>query len=164
MSLSDLPDHELLSLFSELLVELKSREMIRSSNNPVADYAEYLVAKALGLDLATRSTTGYDAIDSCGKRYEVKSRRGTRDKRSTQLSVIRGMDKRHFDYLVGVLFNDDFTIHRACCIPYEVVKEHAAYKQHVNGWILHLRDSIWNVPSVVDLTEVLIQSHHDGRG
>jgi hypothetical protein len=47
-----LKTHELFALFSGGPDELRRRDVIRSTNNPVADYAESLVARALSLKLA----------------------------------------------------------------------------------------------------------------
>src|SRR5947209_19019769 len=77
IDLTKLASAELLALFDGVLVELRARGLVRSSNNPVADYAESLVAKALGLQLETKSTTGDDAIAPTGTKYEVMGRRPT---------------------------------------------------------------------------------------
>jgi hypothetical protein len=63
----------LLRLYSELLQELVRRDVCRSTNNPVADIAELLIVEALGLDRAQKSAKGFDATDSRGKKYEIKS-------------------------------------------------------------------------------------------
>ena len=146
---------ELLSLFSGVLEELRERGAVRTGNNPVGDYAEALVAQALSLRLLAQSNAGCDAEDSAGARYEIKGRRITRHNGSTQLSALRGLDKCHFDYLVGVLFNADFSVQRACRIPHGVVTQMATYRQHVNAWILLLRPSVWAQVGVEDITERL---------
>jgi hypothetical protein len=157
MELEFLRTHELLALFSEVLDELRRRETIRSTNNPVADYAESLVSRALSLALAPKSSTGYDAVDALGRRYEIKGRRPTKQNPSRQLSAIRGLKAKHFSFLAGVLFAEDFSVHRACLIPYETVKQLAVYREHVNAWILHLRDSVWSAPGVQDITEPILK-------
>lgn len=146
---------ELLALHAEILRELRHRKLIRGTNNPVADIAEYLVAKALNLDLEPKSTTGYDAIDQQKNRFEIKGRRVTRENKSRQLGFIRGLDQGHFTHLAGVLFTEDYEILRACVVPIAVVKEEAKYNKHVNGWRLVLRDEIWNRPEVRDITTEL---------
>ena len=157
-SLDKRPTRELLALFAHVLEELRSRGAVPSSNNPVADYAESLVARALCLTLLPRSNTGCDARDSEGKRYEIKSRRITRHNGSTQLSVIRGLDLCHFDYLVGVLFNEDFSVQRGCLVPHDVVTRLATYRKHVNGWIFFLQPALWNESGVRDVTQVLTEA------
>lgn len=154
-SLQNLSTSELFAAYVAVLKELRQRKIVRSTNNPAADYAEFLVSKALSLTLLTKSTTGFDAIGKNGKRYEIKGRRNTEHNKSRQLSVFRRMDRRHFDYLAGVLFEEDFGVQRACLVPFRVVKHLATYKKHVNGWILHLRDSVWDHPDVEDITRRL---------
>src|ERR1700729_1350692 len=96
---------QLLTSYCEVVSELRRRKITRSSNNPVADVTETLVAQSLRLVLVAGSTKGYDAIDSTGKRYEIKGRRLTPENGARQMSIIRGLDMAHFDYFVGVLFD-----------------------------------------------------------
>lgn len=146
----------LLRAYSEILRELRRRNLIRSTNNPVADVAETLVSLALKLELVESSTAGHDAISHRdGLRYEIKGRRITSENKSRQLSFIRGLDKDHFDFLVGVLFGEDFQILKACIIPRSTVQKLAKYVKHVNGWRLILTDSVWNEAGVKDMSEAL---------
>lgn len=163
LPLDDLTNLELLSLYASVLNELRSRKVTRSTNNPVADYAENLVAQALDLQLAAKSTTGYDAVNHDGIRYEIKSRRITPHNSSRQLSAIRGLDARHFEYLVGVLFRDDFHVQRACVIPYEVVVNNSSFRTHTNAWVFHLRDEVWHLPGVRDATQSLIAAQQQTK-
>jgi hypothetical protein len=149
---------KLLRLYSLVIKELRSRKVIRSSNNPVADYAENLVSKGLDLTLATKSTKGYDAIGKDGTSYEVKARRLMKGgSGSRQLSVSRDLETKHFDYLAGVLFNEDFSIYKACPIPYDVVLKLSEYWKYVSGWGLHLRDGLWNEKGVMDITKKIVE-------
>lgn len=146
---------DLLAAYVHILEELRERGAIRSTNNPAADYAEHLASRALNLRLALKSTRGYDATDSRGNRYEIKGRRLTRHNPSRQLGVIRGLDEEQFDHLIGVLFAEEFTVERACVIPFAVVRDLSVYRPHVNGWVLHLRDSVWQRAGVQDVTRKL---------
>jgi hypothetical protein len=163
MELESLRTHELLALFAGVLDQLRSRGVIRSANNPVADYAESLVSRALSLALAPKSSTGYDAVDALGQRYEIKGRRPTKQNPSRQLSAIRGLEAKHFSFLAGVLFHEDFSVNRACLIPYETVERLAVYRTHVSAWILHLRDGVWSVPGVRDITEPIRRVQFEDR-
>ncbi len=152
---------QLLALYADILHELRQRAIIRSTNNPAADYAEYLVATALDLDLATNSTAGYDATDRMdGTRYQIKGRRPTMKNPSRQLGAIRNLPARHFDYLAGVLFAEDFSVARACLIPAAVVEREAIYIAHTNSWMLHLRDSLWRHKAVLDITPAVRAAAH----
>ena len=146
---------ELLREYAGVLDALAETEAIRSKNNPVADYAEWLVAKALGFELVAKSSKGHDAVDPSGRRYEVKARRLTSDNGSRQLSAIRGLSDQHFDALVGVLFDHDFNVYRAAMIPWAVVHELSSHREHTNSATFILRDTVWDVPGVIDVTEKL---------
>ena len=155
MNLDALTDRELLVLYANVLNTLRARGTTRSANNPVADYAEGLCKRALNLTLLGKSSTGYDATDSDGNRIEVKARRITMENRSRQLSAIRGIDKHHFDFLAGVLFNADFSVMKGCLIPYDVIKEHGKHNIHSNSHRFLLRDSVWSISGVIDISEKL---------
>jgi hypothetical protein len=147
---------ELLKMSAGILRELQRRRIIDSANNPVADIAERIVIDALGLVGARKSAKGYDATDMLsGDRYEIKARRLTPRNPSRQLSFIRGLGQGNFTYLAGVLFTEDYQILRACVIPRTVVEKFAKFVPHVNGWRLILRESIWEEPGVLDITERL---------
>ena len=146
---------ELLRCFADILDELKERKVVRTRNNPVADYAEWLVTQQFGLSLERSSKRGYDAIDQNGKRYQIKSRRLDPTNESKLLSVIRNLDTNEFDYLVGVLFNRDFTVKEAYKIPHSVIREHARFSKHVNGYLLHLQGEVLAAPRVENITEIL---------
>lgn len=145
----------LLALYSAIVEELHGRGVVRSTNNPVGDYAEYLTARAFGLSLVGNSSIGYDAISADDIRYQVKSRRLTARNRSRQLSFFRGfqLPGNPFDLLVAVLFSEDFTVQRAALVPVGVVRDHAVRVDYVNAWRLILRDSVWAIEGVEDVTD-----------
>ena len=153
IDLKTLPVGELLKTYSRLLEELRERNIIRSSNGPVADYSEFLFCNTFGWARQTNSAAGFDASDSKGVRYQIKGRRPTRRNRSRELSVLRSLNGRPFDFLAAILFNEDFTVARAALVPVNEVLEQAKFSSHVNGWRFHLRDSVWGVPGVEDVTE-----------
>ncbi len=59
LSLAELSNKELLQAFAAILEQLRERGISRTSNNPVADYTEWLVCCKLGLELQTNSTAGF---------------------------------------------------------------------------------------------------------
>lgn len=77
---------------------LRRRGILRSDNTPTGDYAEWLVARSLGLTLENNSTSGYDATNPDGTRYQIKARRLVTPKTSRQLSPLRRLDQDPFDY------------------------------------------------------------------
>lgn len=146
---------ELLQLFAGIQRELRARGVSRTANNPVADYAEYLVAEALGLQRAPNSEKGFDAVAPDGTRYEIKSRRLGSNSKPTRFSAIRKLEEYHFDYVVAILFNEDFGVSRAVSLPHSAVTRLAFWQEHVNGWILPVHDTLWLDSEARDLTHLL---------
>lgn len=151
-TLRDQPADLLLRLFAETLEELRRRKLVRSSNNPVADYAERVAAHGLSLRLIGKSASGHDGEDASGQRYQIKSRRVTPHNASRQLSFMRNLESKPFDFLVGIIFDSEFRVHRACIVPFEVVQTLARFSKHVKAHRLILRDEVWGVEGVRDVT------------
>ena len=149
--LKKLNDEKLFSLYAALVEEFLKRGLVRTTNNPVADYGEYVVAKKLNLKLVDNSFKGYDAVDSKKKRYQVKARRQTERNKSTQLGVIRNIDDKPFDFLIAVIFNSDFSVNAMWKFPILIIKKHARYSKHQNGHILTLRGGILQDSKAVKL-------------
>ena len=113
LALSLLEQHssiELLQLHSSIIEELKQRGVVRTKNNPVGDYTEWLVAKGLGLELANNSSAGYDGMDNDGLKIQIKGRRITPDNKSRQLGAIRNLELQDFDRLAAVIFDENYEI------------------------------------------------------
>lgn len=146
---------DLLKLSGKILEELRRRRILRSSNNPSGDYGEWLFAKAFNWTLEGNSSAGYDARDADNRRIQIKCRRITQRNGSRLLSAIRNLNNDPFDILAAVLLNEQFQVQRAAFIPIHVVKDRARPSTHVNGHRFHLRDVIWTLPDVDDVTEEL---------
>lgn len=146
-------DRELMRLYGSVLDELRGRDVIRTANAPVGDYAEHLFAKAFGWRLEANSSSGHDAVDPAGARIQIKTRRLRLNAPSErQLSAIRGLPEAKFDLLAVVLFDGRFGIVRAALVPHRVVVKRAKYIAHDNGWRLTMDDPIWNEPGVREVT------------
>lgn len=89
---------QILGLYSQILEELCSRGVLRSVNNPAADYAEYLCCRALSLQRTPKSTKGYDATDANGNKYEIKARRLTSRSHPTRFSAIRELEQDNLTF------------------------------------------------------------------
>jgi hypothetical protein len=158
MNMEALSDRELLSTYAKVMDLLRARGVVRSANNPVADYAETLVARTLGLTLTSKSTKSHDGLTPDGRRIEIKARRLSGHNASRQLSSLRALPDQGFDALAGVLFHADFRIMKACLIPHAQIVENSTFVSHTNSWRFLLRDGIWLVPGVEDITEQLIRA------
>jgi hypothetical protein len=104
------------------------------------------------LEIRNRSI---DAVDSTGVGYQVKGRRIIRYNNSRQLSAIRNLGEAHFDFLAGVLFNEDYTVMRAAIIPYAIALECSTFVEYTNSHKFILRDDVWTATGVRDVTAEL---------
>ena len=153
--IAKLPTYDLLALYARITNELRSRGFTRSANSPVGDLAEYLFCKAFNWEQAGNSTPNLDAVDSEGNRYQIKARRLTQHNTSRQLSAIRDLHGNHFDMLAGVLFKEDFGILRAALIDRAVVVDRARFQELTNSYRFFLRNDVWDMQGVRDVTEEL---------
>jgi len=144
---------ELLKTHANVMEELRSRNVLRSANNPTGDLAEYLFCAAFQWAQETNSAKAFDARDDAGVLYQIKGRRIHSRNKSRQLSAIRSLEG--FDVLAAVLFDDDYRVTRAALVPAEIVRQNVTFRAHTNSYKFMLRDAIWNMPDVADVTERL---------
>lgn len=155
MNLTGLSITELMLLNQKTLDELEEREIIRTRNNPVSDYTEWLVASRMNMELASPSTKGYDALDSNGRRVQIKSRKNNLKNRSTTLGIIRNYELNQFDDLIAIIYHPDFSIRLALCIPHELVKQYGFFNAHQNGYTLNINAALTSDPKVVDIYDLI---------
>jgi hypothetical protein len=146
---------QLLRIHADVLSELRDREIVRTGNSPLGDYAELLFATAFSWELANNSSAGHDAVDRDGRRYQIKARRVTSRNKSRQLSAIRKLPEATFDYLACVLFDENYAILKAIIIPHMLVTRIVKRTEHTNSWRLMLTDNVWNLDGVRDVTSEL---------
>lgn len=140
--LSEMTEKELMIFNSEIMKELKCRSIIRTKNNPIADYCEWLVAKKFGWQLQNNSNAGFDVIDSDGLRVQIKCRTLDNGQGTRQLGVIRNLDSDTFDYLIAILFDEKINVVKACKISKGLIKKYSKFSKHQNGHILYLRGDL----------------------
>src|SRR4051812_29061458 len=110
LQIPKLSDSDLAKAWSLLMREFRRRELVRSSNNPVADMAEALVAAHFGGIRAPKGARGWEVAGPDGLRFQVKSRRLTPENKSRLLGQIRSLEAREFDYLIAVLFDEALVV------------------------------------------------------
>lgn len=148
---------EKLKKYASILNELNTAGIVRTYNSPVGDYAEWLISSKLNLVLEKNSEKGYDAIDeTTGIRYQVKSRWMHPGKNSRQLNVIRNYDDNQFDYLISVIFGNDFDVAEAYQIPHDVIKDYFPFNKHQNGIVVTLTQEFLQDARVKDIKDTLI--------
>jgi hypothetical protein len=138
---ADLSVGELLALSRRILAELRRRGIIRSGNAPAGDYAELLVQRATGGELAPSSQKSWDVQTAVGEHLQVKTRVLTNPRApgERQLSVFRSWD---FDAAVIVLFDDEFRVWRAAYLPAALLQEQSRFVEHVRGFRVMATDEL----------------------
>jgi hypothetical protein len=121
--LHDMNDDEIAKAWARCMRMLRVRDLVRTANTPVGDYAERIRCDRFGLERKGFSEKSVDAVDAKGIRYQIKGRRLTPENRSRQLGAIRDVEKEPFDILLAVFFNEDLDVQEIWSIPCEVVKE-----------------------------------------
>jgi hypothetical protein len=152
IDLSPLPPAQLLILHARIADELRERGILRSSNNPTGDLAEYLFCKAFNWRQAGNSSPNIDAVSDDGTRFQIKGRRITRHNKSRQLSAIRDFPGRHFNFLAAILFTEEYGVLRAALVPYAIVEQRAKFIVRTNSHKFMLHDDVWKAPAVQDVT------------
>lgn len=146
----------LLATHGAILEELRRRGVVRTSNAPTGDYAETLFAKAFGWTLATNSALGYDAVDPDGTRFQIKCRRITEPKGSRQLSALRRLPDKCFDFMAAILLDRIYGVSRAVILPHAQVERRARFIAHTNSWLFMLTDDVWTLPGARDVTNEVV--------
>lgn len=143
---------ELIRFHAEILSELQSRAVLRTANGVAGDYAELLFVNAFGWTRGANSEKAYDATCNKGAKYQIKGRRLASQRASRQLSSIRSLEERGFDWLAVVLFDARFDVSAAALVPFELVQIRATRDEHVNGYRMMMPRMIWGLDGVRDVT------------
>lgn len=152
--LSEMSELELLQTRGAVIAELRHRGVVKTENNPIGDYTEWLVCKHLvELEIQGNSQEAFDAVDPQGVKYQIKGRRSSAN--SVQFSAIRKLDDHGFDFVVAVVFNEDYSIRFAFKIAYAAVKQLARYQEHTNSHLLILTEKAVELDGVEDITQLL---------
>jgi hypothetical protein len=121
--LAEMSDDEVAKTWARSMRELRRRDLIRTANTPVGDYAERICCERFDLSRKGFSEKSVDALGQDGTRYQIKARRLTPENPSRQLGAIRDVNADPFDILLAVFFNEDLDLQEIWSIPCEVVGE-----------------------------------------
>lgn len=121
--LREMSDDEVARAWAYCMRSLRDRGLVRTANTPVGDYAERICCERFKLKRTGFSEKSIDAIDPQGRRYQIKGRRLTPANKSRQLGAIRDIDKKPFDVLLAVFFNEYLELSEIWSIPHGVVSE-----------------------------------------
>jgi hypothetical protein len=143
--------------YANILINLKEKGVVRTFNSPVGDFAEWYVAQKFNLTLEHNSKAGYDAIDSKGVKYQIKARWIHEESKNAnrRLSVIRNLEKKDFDILIGIIFDEDFGILEAYKIHIDNIIGLTNKNEYQNGHIITLTPKLWKDGIAEDITQIL---------
>ncbi|MCY1039749.1 hypothetical protein OV208_00350 [Corallococcus sp. bb12-1] len=156
MSIQNQSVGELLAGYAQVLAELRRRRVVRTNNAPAGDYAEWLVARALGGALAEdNSVKSYDLTLPAGERLQVKARVVSEPPKHGQLqtSAFRSWD---FELAALVLLRDtDYCVVRAVLAPAEIVREQSRFSAHTKSHSVHMNSRLMDHARAADITAQL---------
>ncbi len=139
---------ELLRLWAKVMRELRSREIIRTNNNPVGDIAEAIVAEHYHAERGSFAQAGWDVRTKDGERIQVKSMRQTAGSKRRNLSPIRDAD---YDSVVIVILNEDFEVTDGLRLKKDLVEELFLHRSYINGRVITVTAALREHPDVEHL-------------
>ena len=144
----------LFAQFVEIAQQLPKLGVLRTSNNPAGDYAEWLAEWVLGGTRQNSSARGFDIEGKDKKRYEVKAIRRNAKGRAVQFSALRGLDERTFDSFIGVVFARNFSVEHALKVPWATVNHLAGPPiKRTGSRTLLYNQKLWTGAGVEDITK-----------
>jgi hypothetical protein len=141
---------ELLVTYETILSELFRRNVTRTFDAPVGQYAEWLAAAVLGGELAANSVKSYDMVCDEFGRVQIKARivRGRSKRGETQLSPFRSFD---FDHALILMFDQTYQVTTATIIAAATVRAAGRRSGHVNASVVMATPAL--LASGTDVTE-----------
>ncbi|MGB0835404.1 MAG: hypothetical protein ACPGR2_12860 [Psychrobium sp.] len=156
-NLSDFNNSELISLYGELVSELKKRNIIRTKN-VVGDLGERFAidhfSKTNGLENlidAPTSTKSIDAVSDSGKRYAIKSVTGN------LTGVFYGLPHKDsddepeqlFDYLLIVIFNDSYKVNTILELTWQQFLKHKKWHSRMEAWNISINKQVKSESNII---------------
>ena len=152
MNLRELSDEELVSIYPNLISELKEREIIRT-DNVVGEIGEYLAVnqynKTPGLPKLIRtakSTKNIDAVSNKGERYSIKTIT------TSTTGVIHGVDtveNKLFEKLIIVQLDKKFTLKRIIELDWNTFFDHKRWHSTMKAYNVQVTKSLLNDSIVI---------------
>ena len=146
MDIHNISDEKLISLYSDIIKELKDREIIRTKN-VLGDLAEFLAIKYYcdtpglpNLQAAPVGTQNIDAISRAGERYSIKATSGSVTSIFTGLQPKGSseLDRPKFEYVIICKFDDDFKLKAIYELDWDTFLKHKKWHVTMKAWNLSL--------------------------
>lgn len=146
----NIKDDGLITLYSELIKELKTRKIIRTKNI-IGDLGEYLaiyhynnIPGMPNLQAAPPGTQNIDAISRKGERYSIKSTSGNltgvfyglSDKDSEEKQV------QKFEYVIIVIFKENFVLDKIIELSWNQFLSVKKWHKTMRGWNISITKNL----------------------
>ncbi len=154
MNLKELKNIELVKLHCQVVDELISRGVAQTRNQPVSEYAKWLIIQKLKLTDVKNPNEKFDGLDQNGNRYLIRSRQKN-DSQNVQFGIIRNLDARNFDYLIAITFDNNVALKEAYIIPYDTLVKSIRKNDYQNGHTLNLNKLNLSDPQITDIRAIL---------
>lgn len=144
MDLAALDNNDVIALYSDIIKELKNRNIIRTKN-VLGELGEYMAVDSYNknpslpkLQFAPVGTKNVDAISRNGERYTIKST-------STNVTgIFTGLDfgkdefpnKQYFEYVIICKFDDEYRLLNIYQLDWELFLKHKSWHSRMKGWNL----------------------------
>ena len=149
-NLENLNDIELIKLYSNIIKELKKREII-TTKNVTGEIGEHLVIdyynNHVGLPKlikAITSTANIDAIGNNGERYSIKSISTNTTGSFFGLEPLGSnkIDEKVFEHIIICKFDDNFELKGIYEIDWNVFLKHKKWQSRIKSWYLTLTKAL----------------------
>jgi hypothetical protein len=146
MEINKLNDLELIDAYSQIMIQLKERKIIRTKNL-LGDLAEFLVIKHFtqtpslpNLQFAPAGTKNVDAISRKGERYSIKATSGNLTGSFWGLNPPGSplVESQKFEYLIIVCFDENFKLKKILQASWGVFLENKSWNKTMECWKITL--------------------------
>ena len=121
MNLEAMDRRELVDTYLMLLERLKCRGLMPIYGNLTGGLSEWIACQALSLTPRRGNTRDIDAVSEDGNTtYQIKGRRNEKPN-TVHTGIIHGLELRPFQFLVAIVFDGQYLVHRALVVPYDTV-------------------------------------------
>ena len=135
---------------------LREKDVVKGKN-VLGDYTEWLVCKHLELERQPASTAAYDAL--CvphDVRYQIKGRQS--EANTVRFSPIHKLKEHNFDVLVGIVFDNRYSVRKAIKISYEAVVNLSKYQGLTNSNFVTWTPRLMDEDGVEDISGLIRQA------
>jgi len=157
MNLDKLKNKEIIALYSDIIIELKKRKIIRTKNL-LGDLGEYLTIDFYcntpglpNLQAAPSGTQNIDAISRKGERYSIKSTSGNLTGVFYGLNDPDAIEKemQKFEYVIIVLFSNDFRLEKILEISWSLFLNHKKWHKTMRGWNISITKKLIKEATII---------------